>query len=670
MFSKLSLKNMRRSIKDYTVYFLTLTLAVCIFYMFNALGEQNVMLELSQTQANIFMSLSVTLGIVSIFVVLVLAFLVIYANKFMIKRRKKEFGIYMLLGMPQRKISSILVIETLLIGLLALGSGLLIGFFASQGLSVAAAYLLNVQLKNYSFYFSLNSLYATLICFGAIFLIVMLFNARTISKLKLIDLLKDENKNEEQKIRNKPAMIICFIAGIFVIAYSYYFVLSKGAEGITFTLGPGLLINTGGTILFFISVSSIYISVLQKDKKRYFHGLKMFSCRQMASKVNSNSVSMAFICEMLFLTIVILSTVSGYNSIFQNETNFSAPYDISFQMTRNENSSDLSITDAIKEAGIDTNAMFEEGYAFDLYPSGLKVQDFIYLDPEDLQQAQRINETELDMIKVSDFNKLMQMQNKDAVQLDNDQFSVTTFTDTPIQSQLEEMFKTQQSVTINGNNLTASGSPRFDNVWTSNSGFRYMLFIVPNETVSGIEPDIRLYSANYSGDKTKAEEYIRSLDLSSSAYSDDSSLIYSTKMLIAESNGSLSAILIFVGLYLGIVFLIAGAAILALQQLTEASDSRRRYDLLRKIGASEKMITGALFGLVSAYFLLPLGLAAIHSIFGIAIMFEGLTAFMGANILIGALCAAAVIIIIYGGYFLATYFGCKNIIKPTYSQLS
>jgi putative ABC transport system permease protein len=185
---------MRRSIKDYTVYFLTLMLAVCIFYMFNSIEAQRTMFDISQAHANIFMSLTSVMVIVSIFVVIVLAFLIIYANKFMIRRRKKEFGIYMTLGMSQGRISMMLVTETLLIGLLALAAGLVAGIFASQGLAVVSAKMFSVNIVNYQFVFSEDAFNKNLMNFGLIFIIVVLFNVRAVSKLKLIVLLMDDKR--------------------------------------------------------------------------------------------------------------------------------------------------------------------------------------------------------------------------------------------------------------------------------------------------------------------------------------------------------------------------------------------------------------------------------------------------------------------------------------------
>lgn len=120
MLFKLSLKNMKKSLKDYTIYFLTLVLGVAIFYIFNSLDSQEAMLKVSQSTKSIIQLLISMLGMVSVFVAVILGLLIVYANNFLINRRKKEFGIYMTLGMGRRQISKIIIIETMMIGIISL----------------------------------------------------------------------------------------------------------------------------------------------------------------------------------------------------------------------------------------------------------------------------------------------------------------------------------------------------------------------------------------------------------------------------------------------------------------------------------------------------------------------------------------------------------------------
>ena len=123
MFAKLAIKNIKRSIKDYAIYFFTLVLGVAIFYIFNSIGSQTIMLDVNDRVRDMLELINVIMGAVSVLVSFILGSLIIYASRFLIKRRSKEFGIYLTLGMSKRKISLILLLETFFIGLLSLGVG-------------------------------------------------------------------------------------------------------------------------------------------------------------------------------------------------------------------------------------------------------------------------------------------------------------------------------------------------------------------------------------------------------------------------------------------------------------------------------------------------------------------------------------------------------------------
>lgn len=194
MFFKLAISNVKKSIKDYLVYFLTLSLSVCIFYIFNAIDSQEVMLNISSSQKEILELLSVSIGYVSIFISVVLGFLMVYANKFLIKRRKKELGLYLTLGMNRGTVSRMLILETFIIGLFSLGTGLLVGIFASQALSVVTAKLFEANLKAFVFIFSKGAFLKTICYFSIIYIIIMIFNTMTISKCKLIELIYSGKK--------------------------------------------------------------------------------------------------------------------------------------------------------------------------------------------------------------------------------------------------------------------------------------------------------------------------------------------------------------------------------------------------------------------------------------------------------------------------------------------
>ena len=174
MFSKLALRNVRRSFRDYGVYLLTLTFGVCLFYTFNSIDGQGVMVYLAQSQNPMAQLIQTILDIFSVFVAVVLACLILYANTFLIRRRKRELGTYLLLGLSQRQVSGLLVLETLVIGLISLAAGLLLGLAASQGLSALTLSMFSIRVDAFALAFSPRAAVRTVGYFGLIFLLVML----------------------------------------------------------------------------------------------------------------------------------------------------------------------------------------------------------------------------------------------------------------------------------------------------------------------------------------------------------------------------------------------------------------------------------------------------------------------------------------------------------------
>ena len=189
MLFKLSFNNMKKSIKDYSIYFLTLVLGVSIFYMFNSLDSQQAMLQVSQSQREIIKLMITTLGFVSVFVAVVLGLLIVYANNFLINRRKKEFGIYMTLGMGRKQISKIILMETIFVGVISLAVGLIIGIFASQFMSILVAKMFEADMSEFQFVFSKDACVKTCIYFAVMYLAVIIFNTIAVSRYKLINLL-------------------------------------------------------------------------------------------------------------------------------------------------------------------------------------------------------------------------------------------------------------------------------------------------------------------------------------------------------------------------------------------------------------------------------------------------------------------------------------------------
>ena len=194
--------------------------------------------------------------------------------------------------------------------------------------------------------------------------------------------------------------------------------------------------------------------------------------------------------------------------------------------------------------------------------------------------------------------------------------------------------------------------------------------MVPDNAVEGLSMEKNHFTANYKGntdeEKQKVEDNIVALDndLYLKSIEGAVELNAMTKISLYEASIGLGAIVTFIGLYLGIIFLISGAAILALKELSESSDNIQRYEILRKIGTDENVINKALFRQIGIFFMMPLVLAIIHSIFGIQVANTILSSMAATSGMLPSIIMTALfILVIYGGYFLATYFGSKSIIK-------
>lgn len=232
MFCKLAVRNVTRSLRDYAVYFLTLTFGVCIFYIFNSLESQWCMKMLAQSAHYIVDSILIFMDVFSVFVSVVLACLILYANTFLMKRRKRELAIYFLLGLPTGRVSLLLVLETLLIGLLALGVGILLGILLSHvlGLLTMAMFAAYPAGASFGLILSVKAMGKTVLYFGVIFLVVMLFTGVSISRARLIDLIQGGRKNEEMRERPLWQSVLTFLLGVVLLLIAYAMLLLRGSS--------------------------------------------------------------------------------------------------------------------------------------------------------------------------------------------------------------------------------------------------------------------------------------------------------------------------------------------------------------------------------------------------------------------------------------------------------
>ena len=694
MLFKLSVKNMKKSIKDYAIYFLTLVLGVAIFYMFNSLDSQQAMLQVSQSTRDIIKLMISMLSYVSVFIAVILGLLIVYANNFLINRRKREFGIYMTLGMGRRQISKIILIETILVGILSLIVGIFIGVFASQFMSILVAKLFDADMTEFTFVFSKSACIKTCIYFAVMYLAVMLFNTLTISRYKLINLLTAIKKNENIKIKNPVISILIFILSAVILGYAYYKVTGGVTELNTADkmLGP-IIMGIVGTVGVFWSLSGFILRIVQLRKKTYLKGTNMFVLRQLNNKINTTVISMSVICLMLFMTISILSSSLSLQSTLSKQLEEMTPVDVNLYKTaylpesyQNPRTGKITyyteeqiedsrepVSYTLENNGYDLNEL-KDIVEIPIYTiPGWTMEKSLgdYFETAKAQFSMLAYDSLEPVVKVSDYNKIATLYGQEQYTLNDDEYIVLCDFDS--QKVLrDEALKANSEIEIEGKTYHSKYNEcKSGFIEMSTSHVNTGIILVPDSFELKEEWTERYFlAANFNAETDEEKE-----ELNKAFTEEDTELFKNldekgialdgmTKISITEASKGLATIVVFISIYLGIIFLIASSAILALKQLTESSDNKQRYTILRKIGCDEKMINQALFRQIAIFFMLPLVLAIIHSTFGIQFAISVMSGLASSEELLPSIIATTIIIgLVYGLYFLATYFGSKNIIK-------
>ena len=379
MLFKISIKNIRKSFKDYAIYFFTLILGVAVFYVFNAIDSQTVMLKVNSSVYEIIKLMTDILSGVSVFVSFILGFLIIYASRFLIKRRNKEFGIYMILGMGKRKISLILFFETMLIGAVSLAAGIVLGTAASQFMSVIVANMFDADMTGFRFIFSSEACVKTIVYFAIMYVLVMLFNTFSISKCRLIDLLNAGKKNEKVTMKNPLICTFVFVIAVGLLSYAYWLV-TAGAfklnvmDKLWFPVGLGC----AATFLIFWSVSGLLIRIFTSIKSVYYRGVNSFVLRQFGSKINTMVFSTTVICLMLFITISVLAGALSMKDSLKKSLSECAPVDMQVRLKCSDEA-DVADADRIcgllTDNGFDTDTYLKDIAAYNMYRTGLTAAD-------------------------------------------------------------------------------------------------------------------------------------------------------------------------------------------------------------------------------------------------------------------------------------------------------
>lgn len=650
----ISLKNIRKSFKNYLIFFITTIFGVAIFYVFNSLSDQAVMLKINESNVSLIDTLGSIMSVISVFVAVVLGFLIVYANTFLIKRRNKEFGIYLILGMGKVKVAAILIIETVVIGIISMAAGLIVGIAASQGMSILIANLFEADLTKFRFVVSKAAIMKTILYFCIMYGVVLILDIIVSGSRRLINLINSGKKGEKEINRNPVLCVIVFIIACILLGTAYYKV-TAGMEDIDSIAGVATQIVKGivGTFLLMFSISGLFLLLVRAKKKFYYKKLNAFTTREISSKINTAVFSAGIISLMMFFSICCLSTVFSVKKSIDNNIRKLIPVDIQYETLHTSDAANDPPIDELVDKLVKDKSNLEDMFTVNMY----------YMDNDNYHyHFNQINE----YMHVSDYNKVARRFGNEEIELKDDEYAVI--------GNMEQMMGKNYLkpdgavITINGKEYKPqSENMYYGFVFIDNYEECFGKYIVPDDVdFSDAEEHIEVLMADLKGDKKTYKDTNKKMYFDDVVYGAREGGYYMNvycKYEIINISTRLTVVLVFVGIYLGIVFIITGAAILSLKLLSESVRNKEKYTILRKIGVDNRMIRKSVFTQCMIYFGLPLSVAVMHSVFGIQTCTKMMSFYGKSGLLYSILITALIIVLIYGGYALATYLGSVRILS-------
>lgn len=719
MLCKLAWGNVRRAGRDYLVYLLTLTLGVTVFYAFNTISMQVDIAGIDEE--GLAQVMGSTLGDLTYFLVGVMAFLMVYANNFIMKRRKKEFGLYQVLGMGRGRVATIMALETVIVSVVAFVAGIVLGVGLSQLMTFFTASFFKTQIANFHFFFSMHAFNLTLVCMLVMFVLTLLLNLRAVRRTKLIELMGAERRNESIKTRNPWIAIAIFVVGAVLVGVAYYRLLRDGFP-LTATdsklqeamnqFGVTTAMVTVGTFALFWGLSGMLIKLLQSLRGVYWRGLNMFTVRQLAAKVNTVCFSMGVIAMLLFLAITSVTCGMSIANVMNENLERYNPVDVSqtyvyytpdtldyykgYKGYVNPSEADrmvladttVDLYPAWHGKGKSADNNDETGKKVDIADvAGEHVQIDSYLSypfggsnpsvtpsemcktmGEKLPKAfggSNADTMGLFVTPASQYNKLRQMMGEEPVSIGRDQYLLTCDMGGELVELYTKYMADGHALTLGGHTLKpATDKSDEDTAAIANSamGSNPGTVAVADELLSqlNLQPYSSSLLVNYKQgmDTTEADESIKYTLLDNLLVDGKEPGVWGTFIIRSEmytQAAQMNGLISYLAIYIGFVLVVACAAILSIQQLSNVADGSRSYRVLAQIGCEDRQIRHSVMAQQAVFFLFPLAVGLAHSFVALKVIIELVSIFGNMSIggTVGLTCA--IFLAAYGGYFLVTY---------------
>ena len=724
MLCKLAWGNVRRAGRDYLVYLLTLTLGVTVFYAFNTISMQVDIAGIDEE--GLAQVMGSMLGYLTYFLAGVMAFLMVYANNFIMKRRKKEFGLYQVLGMGRGRVATIMALETVIVSVVAFVAGIVLGVGLSQLMTFFTASLFKTQIANFHFFFSVHAFNLTLACMLVMFVLTLLLNLRAVRRTKLIELMGAERRNESIKTRNPWIAIAIFAVGVVLVGVAYYRLLRDGFP-LTATdsklqeamnqFGITTAMVTVGTFALFWGLSGMLIKLLQSLRGVYWRGLNMFIVRQLAAKVNTVCFSMGVIAMILFLAITSVTCGMSIASVMNENLERYAPADMSqtyvyytpdtldyYKEYVNPSEADRMVladttvdlypawhgegksADSNDETGKKVNIADVAGEHVQIdsylsYPFGgsspsVSAGEMCKTMGEKLPKAfggSKPDAIGLFVTPASQYNKLRQMMGEEPVSIGRDQYLLTCDMGGELIDLYTKYMAGGHALTLGGHTLKpATDKSDEDTAAIANSamGSNPGTVVVADELLSqlNLQPYSSSLLVNYKQgmDTTEVDESIEYTVLDNllvDGKEPGSWGIFITRSEMYAQAAQMNGLISYLAIYIGFVLVVACAAILSIQQLSNVADGSRSYRVLAQIGCDDRQIRHSVMAQQAVFFLFPLAVGLAHSFVALKVIIELVSIFGNMSIggTVGLTCA--IFLAAYGGYFLVTYLMSTGMVR-------
>ncbi len=656
MLFKLAISNAKRSIKDYLIYVVTITIAFSLMFSFNLISNSKDILELADMMKNF----RIAVVFVSLIVCFVLGFLINYMIKFIFKRRSKEFGLYLLLGIKKKDISKMFILENLILGFISLVLSFFVGILLSTIISSIilnifnAPYLVKLP-TDYLVPFSLSLGY-----FLLIYIVVLFLTKRRIKRLKIHDLLYYDSINEKNRTTKNKSIISFIISLIFIIGGLFIFnneFKGVGIEPDTLLVLLSIVLLIVGIYLFVSSFADAILILILKHKKLKYNKDNLFIIRQFNAKVKTMKLSLGTLSLLITLTLVSLTFSLMFNSIFDLQIDTSAPYDVT--IIDDEENFDKYINHIKKDYTIEEVFIYHEYFNDINYINDTLSEDY---------RGWRGTDTYL---KLSDYNKLLELKGRNPITLNNDEYYIHTSNSS--YNGIMDIIDTLDTIKVGDKALKLKDitDSYYTSSWSFGNGF---VIVVPDNIINNLkqESDTLVVDTKEETDEKLNNELINILNNDICETDPDTGVVYCyasanvfVKGYYMATNKSVMTIMDFTLFYLAFIFTVVTGTIISVQSINDAINYKKYYDTLNKLGLSKRKILKTVRKQLLIYFLFPVILPFIINFFITVSLNHVFAPFLATNnaYLTFILLSSSLFLIIYLIYYLIAYFSFKRCLE-------